>query len=436
MDQPADRFTNLTAEEKRALLRKMLTDEPAGAPPRPRSGFQLPPDYADFRSRMETRGPEGLADLFYRNFDGINANRASMDGVELINFCSYNYLGLSGDSRVSLAARQAIDRYGTSVSASRLVSGERPVHGAIESALARWVGTESAIVFVGGYATNEDVVGHLMGEGDLILLDSLIHASIQQGARVSGARVLPFPHNNLDALDSILQRWRNQVRQVLIVVEGVYSMDGDIPDMRALVDIKKRHDALLMVDEAHSMGVLGKTGRGVGEHAGIDPGDVDLWMGTLSKSLASCGGYIAARREIVDYLRHTAPGFVFSVGMAPPLAAAALAALHCLETEPGRVAQLHARAALFHSLATSAGLDLGHADPASAVVPVMVGSSAKAVRLSHTLVHRGILALPIGFPAVPENRARLRFFLSALHSEVEIRSTVAALVEEVGRLNR
>lgn len=430
MSDATDRFSGLSPEQKRALLEKLLKEKthPNAAPRH--DGFVFPPEYAQFRAHLQSPGDAGVAELFYRDFDGINANHATMAGTELINFCSYNYLGLSGDPRVSAAAKAAIDTYGTSVSASRMVSGERPLHGAFEAALARWTGAEAAITLVGGFVTNEDVIGHLMGERDLIVYDSLIHSSVQQGARLSGATVLPFPHNNPDALENILQRRRGQARQVLIVIEGVYSMDGDIPDLRAFVDIKKRHNALLMVDEAHSMGVLGATGRGISEYAGIAASEIDLWMGTLSKSFASCGGYIAGSKEVVAYLRHTAPGFVFSVGMAPPLVAAAMMALEIMEKEPERVARLHARTAQFHALAAKAGLNLGPASPASAIAPIMVGASDKAVALSKALLKRGVLALPIGYPAVPEGKARLRFFLSSTHTEDDIRLSIEAIAIE------
>ena len=431
MSGGTDKLSNLSAEQKRLLLEKTLKEKALASAAPQRRGFVFPPEYAAYREQLESSGEGGIADLFYRNFDGINANHAVMAGTELINFCSYNYLGLSGDPRVSAAAKAAIDAYGTSVSASRLVSGERPLHGELEAALARWIGVEAAITFVGGFVTNEDVIGHLIGEGDLILFDSLIHSSVQRGARLSGATVLPFPHNNPAALENILQRRRGQARQALIVVEGVYSMDGDIPDLHSLLDIKRRYNALLMVDEAHSMGVLGATGRGLSEYAGIAATEVDLWMGTLSKTFASCGGYIAGNREIVAYLRHTAPGFVFSVGMAPPLAAAALTALKIMEMEPQRVAQLHARTAQFHAQARAAGLDLGPASPDSAIAPLMIGASDKAARLSRALLKRGVLALPIGFPAVPENKARLRFFLSSSHTEDDIRAAIDAAAIEL-----
>ncbi len=427
-------LSGLGADEKRRLLEEMLKRKarPANAPKA--KGFVFPPEYAATKRAFEKADEAGVADLFYHGFDGINAHTATMEGRELVNFCSYNYLGLSGDPRVSAAAKAAIDAYGTSVSASRLVSGERPLHGALETALARWIGVEAAITFVGGFVTNEDVIGHLMGQGDLILYDSLIHASVQQGARLSGASVLPIPHNNPAALDTILARRRGDHRQVLVVIEGVYSMDGDTPDLAAYVDIKRRHRALLMVDEAHSMGVLGSTGRGLSEHAGIAATEVDLWMGTLSKSFASCGGYIAGNSEVVAYLRHTAPGFVYSVGMAPPLVGAAHEALRLMEAEPQRISRLHERSAQFHALAKTAGLDLGSADPRAAVAPVMVGASDKAARLSRRLLREGILALPIGYPAVPEGKARLRFFFSSTHTQDEISRTVAAIAAAIPML--
>lgn len=434
MGDPRDVLAALSAQQKRALLEKMLRERARTAPPRAGGSYLFPPEYTELRQLYERNAEDGLGDLFFRSFDGINANLASISGTSLINFCSYNYVGTSGDPEVSQAAIDAIRTYGTSVSASRLVSGERPLHRQLEKAMAEWIGAEDAIVFVGGFSSNVDTIGHLFGKDDLILYDSLIHASVQLGARLAGAAAVPFPHNNLGALDSILQRRRKDARQVLIVVEGIYSMDGDIPDLPKLIEIKTRAGALLMVDEAHSIGVLGRTGRGVGEHFGTPASSVDLWMGTLSKSLASCGGYIAGAQELVTYLRRTAPGFVYSVGMSPANAAAALASLKVLKEQPERVARLQARARLFHELAHRRGLDTGTADPASAVMPIMIGDSRAAVRLSRALLAEGILALPIGFPAVPENKARLRFFISSTHSEDQIRQAVEAVARCMARL--
>lgn len=428
MHDGPDGAAAMSSAQKRALLERLLRERTASPSPPPSAGFVFPPDYAALKRRMESREADGAGDLFFLLFDGLNNDRAAIAGREYVNFCSYNYLGMSGDPVVAAAAKAAIDTYGTSVSASRLVTGERPIHRALESELAALVGAEDAIVFVGGFSTNENAIGHLVGPGDLIVYDSLIHASIQQGAKLSGATVLPFPHNNPDALENILQRRRGAARQALVVVEGVYSMDGDVPDLPRFVDIKKRHGALLMVDEAHSIGVLGATGRGIGEHCGVAGDEIDLWMGTLSKTLASCGGYIAGARDVVAYLKQTAPGFVYSVGLSPPDTAAALAALRLMRREPERVARLQARARLFLDLAAARGIDTGTSRD-SAIIPVMVGSSERAARLSRALFERGFLALPIGFPAVPENKARLRFFIASTHTDEQIRQAVAAIGE-------
>jgi 7-keto-8-aminopelargonate synthetase-like enzyme len=210
-------------------------------------------------------------------------------------------------------------------------------------------------------------------------------------------------------------------------------MDGDVPDLPAFVDVKRRHGALLFVDEAHSQGVLGATGRGVCEHFGVSARGVDLLMGTLSKTFASCGGYIAGQRALVEYLRYTAPGFSFSVGISPPNAAAALAAIRLLEREPQRVECLRARASLFRALAREQGLDTGRSC-GTAIVPVLIGNSLDCVRLSDGLFRRGIQVHPILYPAVEENAARLRFFVSSLHSEEQIHATVLATAHELGRV--
>jgi 8-amino-7-oxononanoate synthase len=414
-----------TPEDKRARLARLLAERAAVLPPPP-AHFIFPPDYDMVRKVRQFPPPLGIKGLFNRECDATNGATAAVNGRELINFSSYNYLGLSGDSDVAAAAKAAIDRYGTSVSASRLVSGQRPVHDDLERAIAGFLGTEAALAFVGGFSTNQTVVGHLFGPQDLIFQDSLIHASIQQGARQSGATVIPFPHNNPEALDNILSQRRHEGRQALVVIEGVYSMDGDLPDLARFVEIKRRHRALLMVDEAHSLGTVGMTGRGIGEYCGIDPAAVYIWMGTLSKALASCGGYIAGTRDLIDYLRLTVPGFVYSVGLPPADAAAALAALTKLRAEPERVHRLKARARYFLHKARGQGFDTGPSGD-SPVVPVMTGDSRRAVHLSHLLFERGILALPITYPAVPEQKARLRFFISCDHSESQIDQTIATL---------
>ena len=351
----------------------------------------------------------------------------------LVNFGIYDYIGMARAPAVLDAAKAAIDRYGTTAGASRLVSGEKQVHRDLEQGLAAFLGTRSAIVFVSGHATNVTTVGHLMGPEDLIVHDALAHNSIIQGAQLSGATRRAFAHNDWLALDAHLSEVRHHHRRVLIAIEGVYSMDGDYPDLPRFVVLRNKHKALLLVDEAHSLGTMGPTGRGIGEHWDVARTDVDLWMGTLSKSLASCGGYIAGSAEIVEYLACTAPGFVYSVGLSPPNAAAALAALILLRAEPERVGRLRELAALFLVLARERGLNTGLSG-GTPVIPIVVGSSVKTLRLSSALLARGINVQPILHPAVPEHAARLRFFLTVHHSESQIRETVDVLGDEMGKL--
>ncbi len=394
---------------------------------------ELFPEYVELRSRAGIFTEAQVDNPYFRIRDGANRDVVSIDERTVVNFSSYNYVGMAGDPAVSAAAKDAIDRYGTSVSASRSISGQIPLHVELESAIASWVGTEEAVVFVSGHGTNETTLGHLFGPGDLILHDALSHNSLIQGAILSGARRRAFPHNSAADLDRILRTSRGEHRRVVVVIEGAYSMDGDVPDLPSFVDVKRRHGALLFVDEAHSQGVLGATGRGVCEHFGVSPREVDLLMGTLSKTFASCGGYIAGTRELVEYLRYTAPAFNFSVGISPPNAAAALAAIRLLEREPQRVECLRARARLFLALAREHGLDTGRSRD-TAIVPVLIGNSRDCVRLSDGLFRRGIQVHPILYPAVDENAARVRFFVSSLHSEEQIRATVVATAEELARV--
>jgi 8-amino-7-oxononanoate synthase len=394
--------------------------------------FDLHPGYQQLRIMSDGAAQLGIASPFFKQHQGIAGAHTQIGGREYLNFSSYNYLGLSGHPAIAAAAKAAIDRYGTSVSASRAVSGERPLHRELETALAEAYDTPDAIVFVSGHATNVTTIGYLFGPRDLILHDELIHNSTLQGIALSGARRLPFPHNNWQALDALLAQQRHQFERVLIVTEGIYSMDGDYPDLPRFIEVKRRHKAFLMIDEAHSFGVMGATGLGIREHFGLQGKDVDIWMGTLSKALAGCGGYIAGETALIEHLKFLAPGFLYSVGMPPPVAAASLAALQCMRREPERTATLRARGAMFLELARAAGIDTG-TSAGFAVIPAIVGSSMRAARLSAALFERGINVQPILYPAVPEKLARLRFFMSCEHSEADIRAAVGALEAEMER---
>jgi 8-amino-7-oxononanoate synthase/acyl carrier protein len=392
--------------------------------------FSQMSEYLQLQRNMALLEETGLPNPYFQEHESVTRDATIINGRRLINFSSYNYLGMSGDLVVSRAAQDAIERYGTSVSASRLVSGQKPLHSQLEREIARFIGVDDSIVFVGGHSTNESTIGHLFGSGDLILHDALAHNSIIQGAILSGARRRPFPHNDWEALDELLTELRHDYRRVLVAIEGVYSMDGDYPDLPRFIAVKKKHKSFLMVDEAHSIGTMGPTGRGIGEHFGVDPSDVDLWMGTLSKSFGSCGGYIAGCHEVVEYLKYTAPGFVYSVGLAPANAAAALASLRVLLREPERASRCRAMASLFLSEARRRGLSTGLSGQ-TPVVPVIIGNSAHALRLSRQLFQRGINVQPILYPAVEESGARLRFFITATHTPDQIRETVAAVAEEL-----
>ena len=390
-------------------------------------------EYRRLKETMQQMAITGVPNPYFTIHDGVVRDTTVVDGKELISFASYNYLGLSGHPDVSRAAAEAVAKYGTSVSASRLVSGEKPIHGELERKIANWIGVDNSILMVGGHATNETTIGHLVGAGDLIVHDALSHNSIVQGALLSGARRRPFPHNDYEALDRMLSEVRSQYRRVLIVVEGVYSMDGDFSDVPEFVRVKKKHRAMLMVDEAHSFGTMGPTGRGIAEHFGMSARDVDIWMGTLSKSAASCGGYIAGSDALVELLRYTAPGFVFSVGMPPAQVAAALAAIETLDAEPQRVDRLRQRSKLFLSLCREANLDTGDSQ-GTPVVPVITGNSMVALRLSNRLKSDGINVQPILYPAVDESSARLRFFLTSEHTEEQIRFTVERTATHLAEL--
>ena len=413
----------------------------ASATPTPAA--EIPVDAYDIAQFPEVRALEqnfamvreaGLENPYFSVHEGLTNDRTVIGGREMISWATYNYLGMSCEPEVAAAAKAAIDRFGTSVSASRLVSGEKTIHQELEREIARTIGTEDAVTFVGGHATNETVIGHVVGPGDLVLHDALAHNSLLQGAVLSGARRRPFPHNDFDAAEKLLAQMRGQYRRVLIVIEGIYSMDGDFSELPKFIALAKRHRALLMVDEAHSIGVMGPRGHGIGEHFGVDPADVDLWMGTLSKALGSCGGYIAGSKTLVRWLKYTVPGFVYSVGLPPAAAGASLGALRLLQRQPERVAKLHANARLFLQLSREAGLDTGPSG-GSAIVPIILGNSINSLRLSRALFARGISVQPILYPAVEERAARLRFFITSSHTPDQIRRTVAAMQEELARID-
>lgn len=426
--QKAELFANVKAKRSpkaSAELRKSQRDQASAA-----FDFNNLPGFRELKMQRAAADLIGAKVPFFQVHDGLAAETSAIEGRSYINFASYNYLGLVGHEAVNEAAKKAVDRFGTSVSASRIVAGERPIHGELEAALADIHGTEKAVTFVSGHATNVNLIGTLLGPKDLILCDGLIHNSILEGIRLSGATRMMFNHNDLGSLTALLENHRHRFERTLIAVEGIYSMDGDFPDLPRLLQIKAAHDAWLMVDEAHSIGVLGATGRGLAEHFGVDPKSVEIWMGTLSKTFTSCGGYVAGSAALCEYLKLKSAGFVYSVGLPGPAAAAALACAELLKREPERVQKLKENGHLFLKEAQKRGLNTGPSAGYS-VVPIVIGDSVKSLFLCNRLQERGINALPIIFPAVAEKAARLRFFITASHTADQITETVAIVAEEL-----
>lgn len=431
----------LSEDELARLMAEMRECAPAAPAARPAAAsvrgdalsFTTLPRHVEMRTQRAAAEVLGIRNPYHRLHETRAGAVSRIDGRDVVNFASYDYLGLNGDPRITHAVARAAAEWGTSVSASRFSAGERPAHRALEAALAAVYDAQDALAFVSGHATALAVIPTLMGPKDLILFDALIHNSIALGAQYSGATRRSFPHNDLDALEAILLRDRDRHERTLVVSEGLFSMDGDGPDLARLVALKHRFGFWLMIDDAHGLGVLGATGRGIAEHAGVDPRHVDIWFGTLSKTLVSCGGYIAGPAELVEYLRLAAPGMVYSVGLPVPVAEAARAALAIMGEEPARVARLQANGTMFRNRLVAAGFDVGAAW-GRGIVPVIVGETVSTVLLAQTLLERGVNAFPVLPPGVPDRSARLRFFLSAAHTPEHLDRTLETLVEEAGRL--
>lgn len=371
---------------------------------------------------------------YFRKNHGIASNRIIIDGEEKINYSTYNYLGINGSNIINQAVIEAINRYGTSVSGSRLLSGEIEIHQKLERKIAEFLGAEDALIQVGGHSTNVNTIGNIVNQEDLILHDALAHNSIIQGAILSNAKRKPFKHNDMDHLEDELKKLRSKFRRVLIVVEGVYSMDGDICKLPELIRIKEKYNAILMVDEAHSIGTIGKNGRGVTSYYDVNPKSVDILMGTLSKSLNSCGGYIAGSKSFIKYLRFNSPGFIFSVGMTPANAAAALASLTLCESEESLFIRLIENHTYFLNELKKLGVDTGKSYD-TPVVPLIIGNSDEALKFSEILFKNGVNAMPIIYPAVKESEARIRFFISAAHSREDLDMTLKVIKENIQSLS-
>jgi 8-amino-7-oxononanoate synthase len=360
------------------------------------------------------------ADLlpYFRTVESSAAPVMEMEGAERIMLGSNNYLGLTGDPRVIAGARDALERYGTGLTGSRLLNGTTPLHLDLEREIAEWMGTEEAIVFTTGHQANVGTLGTILAPGDTVIADSSDHASILDGCLLSRAKLRPFRHGRLDKLEKMLDRADDDGGGVLVVVDGVFSMEGDVADLPRIVELCKAHGARLMVDEAHAAGVLGARGAGTSEYFGVEA-DVDLRMGTFSKSLASCGGFIAGTHEVIDFLRISSRAFLFTASAVPAAVGAALAALRIVRSDEGP--QLFARvldnARYLRDGLRSLGFEVHDVGPpvTTPIVPVVVGDDWKAVVLWRALYDAGVYVNVALHPAVPPAGALLRTSVMATH---------------------
>jgi 8-amino-7-oxononanoate synthase len=392
---------------------------------------------------------------YFRLLEGPARPVVEMEGAERIMLGSNNYLGLTGDERVIAGAREALDRFGTGLTGSRLLNGTTPLHLDLERELAEWMGTEDAIVFTTGHQANVGTLGTILAPGDTVVADSGDHASILDGCLLSRAKLRPYRHNRMDKLERALEKAAGDSGGILVVVDGVFSMEGDIAPLQAICDLCERYGARLMVDEAHAAGVLGARGAGTAELLGVED-RVDLRMGTFSKSLASCGGFVAGSAEVVEFLRIQSRAFLFTASSVPAAAGAALAALRVIRSDEGRALM---DAVLANARYLRDGLEeLGFAvvapqplagpppggagaaapaaaggDVVTAIVPVLVGDDWKAVFLWKALFDAGVFVNTALHPAVPPGGALLRTSVMATHDRPTLDRALEAFASVKGR---
>jgi len=366
--------------------------------------------------RVETL--KGVGEYFYNLpvSELRGGARVLVNGREMGMFASYSYLGLLGHPRINAAARKAVDDFGTGTHGVRTLAGTLTLHQELEETIAEFKETEDAVTFSSGYATNLSVISTLVGRHDYVFSDKLNHASIVDGCLLSGAKFVRFRHNEIDDLEARLKAAPASAAK-LVVADAVFSMDGDIIDLPHVAEVCRRHQAWLMIDEAHSVGVLGATGRGIEEHFGT-PGVIDIKMGTLSKTIPSVGGYVAGSADLIRYLRHTARAYIFSAALPPAQAAAAREAFQVILDEPWRVEALKANAAQFLSGLKARGMNTLQSE--TAIVPVLCGTDDAAFRMTREAQLEDVFALPVVSPAVPEGLARLRATVTAAHATDEI----------------
>jgi len=368
-----------------------------------------------------------------RRIEGTQGATVRIDRSEYVCLCSNNYLSFASRPELIRAAVEAAEEFGCGSGASRLVSGNMALHEKLEGAIARFKGRPSAILFPTGYMANVGAISALVSHNDAVIVDKLDHASIIDGCRLSGARMLVYRHYDPGRLDLVLRRAANH-RRKLVITDSVFSMDGDIAPLPPIIDVCNKHGAMLMIDEAHATGVLGATGRGTEEHFGIAEGDPQsrrIIMGTLSKAVGSLGGFVAGSQELIDYLRNTARSFIYTTALPPSVCAASLAGLNLIETDPQPLEKLRSNISLLNRLLKDALPDTGgplpQSSPVTPIIPIQIGDAGKAVTISGKLFEAGYLCPAIRPPTVPAGTSRLRVSLQADHTEDQLRGFADAL---------
>ena len=417
------------ASKKKDLESREGALQPSDGTPPEFYDFELFPEYKNVANLEWYYGKQKYSKNQFLKHIGSEDAVVRMDGRDLINFSSDNYLGLANDPRVKESAKKAIDDFGTGVGYS--ANADIDIHETFEHEIAQVLRTEDAVVSVGGYSVNAFTIGYLCRPQDLILYDEFIHNSALAGCKMTTAQRISFPHNDFDVLEKLLLERRNSHERVFVLLDGVYNMDGDIPNVPRCLDIKNRHKAILMVDESHSLGVIGPNGLGVKDYFDLPSGSIDIHCGSMSKALGTCGGFVAGSKALVSILKNYGPGVMqFGATPTPANTAAGLQALRLIQTEPNRARRLQANAAYFAEKAKKSGLNTLNSKD-SGIVPVLIEDPEMVLWLSKKLFEQGFCVLPMLYPMVPRNRSRLRFMMNADHTHEQLDSVIESLIRNM-----
>ncbi|MHA1347690.1 MAG: aminotransferase class I/II-fold pyridoxal phosphate-dependent enzyme, partial [Candidatus Heimdallarchaeaceae archaeon] len=363
--------------------------------------------------------------------EGPTGRTVTVGGEEFIMLGSYSYLGLINHPEIIKVAHEALDKYGSGAGGVRLLTGTTTLHKKLEKKIAEFKHTEDSIIYSSGYVTNTTLISTLLGKDDLVIIDKYDHQSIYDGCILSKAEWKRFNHSDIADLDRILEEYRKDYKRVLVIVDGVYSMDGDIAPMPEIVEVAKKHDAFTMVDEAHGLGTIGPNGKGIDDYYDMKPGSIDIMMGTLSKAIPAVGGYAAGNKKMITFLRYTSNAFVFSAALPPVMTAVALKALDIIETEKDRIQALQKNIATFISRVNELGFNTLKSKD-TPIIPVIIGDDIKTFKFAKKMKKEGVLVPPIVYPAVPRDSGRLRCCVMATHTEDDMEKIIST-IEKVGK---